>query len=137
MSDHAKQTLHISGEHDIVAARNLVRQTAISAGFGFTDVTRIVTAASELVRNAFRYAGGGVMRWRELDANGQVGIELIVEDQGPGIPDVARAMQAGYTTSGGLGQGLPGAKRLMDEMEIKSQLGKGTEVTIRKWRRRS
>jgi serine/threonine-protein kinase RsbT len=136
MNEQGHQELNIAGEHDIVLARNLVRQTATSIGFGFTDVTRIVTAASELARNAFRYAGGGVMRWRELEANGRAGIELTFEDQGPGIPDIELAMQVGFTTSGGLGQGLPGVKRLMNELEIRSEVGKGTVVTVRKWRNR-
>lgn len=125
----------IQNESDIIAARKVVRLTAIALGFGLTDVTRIVTAASELARNVFRFVGSGLMRWRRLDAGDQVGIELIFEDRGPGIPDIAQAMQEGYTTGRGLGMGLPGAKRLMDEMAIQSTVGQGTTVTIRKWRR--
>jgi len=134
MNDQEIQELRIMAEGDIVAARNFVRQAAAGVGFGLTDVTRIVTAASELARNAFRYAGGGVMQCRRLDANGKIGIELTFEDRGPGIADIKQAMQEGYTTSGGLGLGLPGAKRLMDEMEVRSEIGKGTAVTVRKWR---
>jgi len=134
MSDQEIQEVRIAAESDIVAARNFVRQAAAGVGFGLTDVTRIVTAASELARNAFRYAGGGVMQCRRLDANGKIGIELTFEDRGPGIADIKQAMQEGYTTSGGLGLGLPGAKRLMDEMEVRSEIGKGTAVTVRKWR---
>ena len=107
---------------------------ATTLGFGTTDATRIVTAASELARNAFRYAGGGVMRCCRLDADGKAGIELTFVDHGPGISDIAQAMQEGYTTGGGLGLGLPAAKRLMGEMEIRSEIGKGTSVTVRKWR---
>jgi serine/threonine-protein kinase RsbT len=125
----------INSESDIVAARKIVRDAAIAMGFGVTDVTRIVTAASELTRNVFRYAGSGVMHWRTVKAGDAVGLELTFEDHGPGISDIARAMEAGYTTKGGLGLGLPGAKRLMDEMEIESEVGKGTRVTVKKWRK--
>ena len=134
INDQETQEVRIAAESDIVAARNFVRQAAAGVGFGLTDVTRIVTAASELARNAFRYAGGGVMRCHRLDANGRTGIELTFEDHGPGIADIKQAMQEGYTTSGGLGLGLPGAKRLMDEMEVRSEIGTGTAVTVRKWR---
>jgi serine/threonine-protein kinase RsbT len=125
----------INSESDIVAARKIVRDAAIAMGFGVTDVTRIVTAASELTRNVFHYAGSGVMHWRTVNAGGVVGLELTFEDHGPGIPDIQRAMEVGYTTKGGLGLGLPGAKRLMDEMEIESEVGKGTRVTVKKWRK--
>jgi serine/threonine-protein kinase RsbT len=128
--------LRIDSESDIVAARKAIRDAATGLSFGITDVTRIVTAASELARNAFLYAGSGVMRWRALDEKGQVGIELIFEDQGPGIPDVVQAMQQGYSSKGGLGLGLPGAKRLMDELEIESTVGQGTTILTRKWQRR-
>jgi serine/threonine-protein kinase RsbT len=127
--------VRIDSESDIVTARKIVRNTAIAMGFSVTDVTRIVTAASELTRNVFRYAGSGVMRWRIVDAGEMVGLELTFEDRGPGIPDIERAMEAGYTTKGGLGLGLPGAKRLMDDMEIESEVGKGTRVTVKKWRK--
>jgi serine/threonine-protein kinase RsbT len=125
----------INSESDIVTARKIVRDAAIVMGFGVTDVTRIVTAASELTRNVFRYAGSGVMHWRTVNAGGAVGLELTFEDHGPGIADIERAMEAGYTTKGGLGLGLPGAKRLMDEMEIESEVGRGTRVTVKKWRK--
>jgi serine/threonine-protein kinase RsbT len=125
----------INSESDIVTARKIVRDAAIAMGFSVTDVTRIVTAASELTRNVFRYAGSGVMRWRTVNTGAAAGLELTFEDHGPGIPDIKRAMEAGYTTKGGLGLGLPGAKRLMDEMEIKSEVGKGTRVTVKKWRK--
>jgi serine/threonine-protein kinase RsbT len=127
--------VRIDSESDIVTARKHVRHTATAMGFGVTDVTRIVTAASELTRNVFRYAGSGVMRWRMVNAGEVLGLELIFEDQGPGISDIKRAMEAGYSTKGGLGLGLPGAKRLMDELEIESEVGKGTRVTVTKWRK--
>ena len=128
--------VQIHSESDIVATRRTVRTAATQLGFGITDVTRIVTAASELARNVFLYAGSGIMRWQALDTGGRIGIELTFEDCGPGITDVEQAMQAGYTSGGGLGMGLPGAKRLMDEFDIASESGKGTIVTAKKWHRR-
>ncbi len=126
----------IQSEGDIVAARKAIRQAAAALGFGITDVTRIVTAASELTRNIYQYARSGVMRWRPLHEAGRVGLELTFEDHGPGIPDVSRAMEPGFSTGRGLGMGLPGAKRLMDEMSIQSTVGKGTTVQVRKWLRK-
>ena len=117
-------------------ARKVVRNAATALGFGITDVTRIVTAASELTRNIYHYAGSGVMRWRTLSRDARVGLELIFEDSGPGIPDIDKAMEAGFSTGKGLGMGLPGAKRLMDEMTVQSQVGKGTTVEVRKWLRK-
>jgi serine/threonine-protein kinase RsbT len=128
--------VRIHSESDIVATRRTVRTAASQLGFGLTDVTRIVTAASELARNVFLYAGSGIMRWQALNTAGRIGIELTFEDRGPGITDVEQAMEAGYTSGGGLGMGLPGAKRLMDEFEIASEIGKGTIVTAKKWHRR-
>ncbi len=133
----AKEAVEVSiaSEGDIVRARQAVRTLATELGFGITDVTRVITAAAELARNVFRYAGSGVMHCRTLDEGGRIGIELIFEDHGPGIADVEQALQEGYTTSKGLGMGLPGTRRLMDEMEIQSTPGEGTLVTVRKWRR--
>jgi serine/threonine-protein kinase RsbT len=125
----------IKTESDIVSARREVRDAASQMGFGVTDVTRIVTAASELARNVFKYAGEGVMRWHRIDNGGKSGLELQFSDSGPGIADVQLAMQEGYSTSKGLGLGLPGVRRLMDEMDIQSSVGKGTVVTVRKWRK--
>lgn len=125
--------VRVASEGDIVAARKAARDAAAQLGFGLTDVTRIVTAASELARNIYLYAGSGVMRWRHLESNGSAGLELTFADQGPGIPDVEQALQSGYSTGGGLGMGLPGAKRLLDEVEIQSEPGKGTTIIGRKW----
>ena len=133
MTSERVERVPIKSEGDIVAARRMVRDAAMEMGFGVTDVTRIVTAASELTRNIYRYAGSGFMRCREIKAGGRGALELTFEDSGPGLPDIERAMEMGYTTSGGLGLGLPGAKRLMDEMEIHSEVGKGTTVTVKKW----
>ncbi len=132
----AENRLFIGTESDIVSARRIVRDAATRLGFGLTDVTRIVTAASELARNVFLYAKTGDMTCRSLGSGETVGIELVFEDGGPGIADVALALSDGYSTSGGLGLGLPGARRLMDEMSIEPAAGKGTRVTVRKWRDR-
>ena len=133
MSGTKPGEVRIQCEADIVTARKAVRNAATALGFGITDVTRIVTAASELTRNIFQYAQSGIMRWSALDVNGRVGLELVFEDNGPGIPDIAQAMEKGFSTSKGLGMGLPGTKRLMDEMNLRSEVGKGTSVQIRKW----
>lgn len=136
MNEPKQAECRIESEGDIVTARRLVRHAATELGFGITDVTRIVTAASELTRNIFHFAGSGVMRWRPLTGESRVGLELIFEDHGPGIPDVAKALESGFSTGKGLGLGLPGAKRLMDEMTIQSQVGQGTMIQVRKWLRR-
>jgi serine/threonine-protein kinase RsbT len=123
----------IDTENDIVSVRKEVRQTASLLGFGLTDITRIVTAASELARNVFHYAGSGYMQLKILTVNGSTGIELLFADKGPGIPDVERALEMGFSTRAGLGLGLPGAKRLMSEMEIHTKVSEGTTVKVRKW----
>jgi serine/threonine-protein kinase RsbT len=133
MNEPSQGEFRIGSENDIVMARKVVRETATNIGFGLTDVTRIVTAASELTRNIYHYAKSGVMRWDVLNRENDTGLELTFEDRGQGIPDVAKAMEMGFTTGSGLGMGLPGAKRLMDEMTIESTVGKGTTVVVRKW----
>lgn len=128
----------IRGEDDIVIARQLARDRARRLGFGAVDQSRIATAVSELARNVVRYAtdGCGEMRLQEvLGANGRSGLEIAVCDDGPGIADIEQALQEGFTSGSGLGLGLPGARRLMDEMEIDSAPGRGTVVTVRKWKR--
>ena len=136
MNDEMQGEVPILDESHIVSVRKTTRDIATRLGFGLTDVTRIVSAASELARNIFHYAGTGVMRWRTLEESDRIGIELVFEDHGPGIASIEQVMQEGYSTSGGLGMGLPGTRRLMDEMEIKSQVGLGTTVTVKKWHRR-
>ena len=133
MSQTEPTELRIESEGDIVRARKVVRNAATALGFGITDVTRIVTAASELSRNIYQYAKYGIMRWHTLKVEDRVGLELVFEDHGPGIADVAQAMERGFSTGRGLGLGLPGAKRMMDELSIQSEVGKGTNVHIRKW----
>lgn len=127
-------TMQIGSENDIVSARRVVREAAVDLGFGVTDVTRIVTAASELTRNIYLYAGSGQMSWRRV-FHPHEGIELVFSDDGPGIADIDQAMRAGYTSGNGLGMGLPGSKRLMDDMEVSSQVGRGTRIRICKYLR--
>jgi len=124
----------IRSDLDIVIARTLARDTAKTLGFGAIDQARIATAVSELARNIFLYAGTGTVTVREVERSGRKGLEVICEDQGPGISSIDQVMQDGYSTSRGMGMGLPGAKRLMDEFDIRSQEGIGTTITCRKWR---
>jgi serine/threonine-protein kinase RsbT len=133
MDEHVE----IDGEDDIVRARQHARELARALGFGLVDQSRVATAVSELVRNVVRYAtdGHGEARMRRLDDRDRIGIEIVVSDNGPGIVDVKEAMQAGFSSGTGLGMGLPGARRLMDDMQIDSSRDRGTTVTIRKWRR--
>lgn len=135
MADELQTEMPIRTEGDIVLVRRTTREAATRAGFGPTDVTRIVTASSELARNIFKYAGQGRMRWQTIAQGERKGIQLEFRDEGPGISDVQLAMQEGYSTSGGLGMGLPGAKRLVDELEISSAAGRGTVVILKKWLR--
>lgn len=134
MASSPEGEVQINSESDIVTARKMVRDATVALKFGVTDVTRVVTAASELVRNIYRYAGTGVMRLCTVEDNNRVGIQLTFEDSGPGIADVDQAMEVSFTTGEGLGLGLPGAKRLMDEIEVRSVVGQGTTVVVRKWR---
>jgi serine/threonine-protein kinase RsbT len=126
----------IRSESDIVTARKLVREAATGLGFGLTDVTRIVTAASELTRNIYVYAGSGLMVCMPIEHGTKYGVEITFQDNGPGIADLAQAMQPGFSTKKSMGMGLPGSKRLMDELEISSVVGKGTTVVVRKWLRK-
>lgn len=125
----------IDCDADIVSARQKGRQLASQCGFPSTDLAVVATAISELARNIVRYAVRGEVILRLVDNNGKRGIEVVAADDGPGISDIGLAMQDGYSTSGGLGLGLPGTRRLMDEFEITSDFGKGTTVTVRRWRR--
>ena len=124
----------IRSDLDIVIARTLARDTAKSLGFGAIDQARIATAVSELARNIFLYASTGTVTVREIERTGRKGLEVICEDQGPGIANIELVMRDGYSTSRGMGMGLPGAKRLMDEFDIRSQEGVGTTIICRKWR---
>jgi serine/threonine-protein kinase RsbT len=119
---------------DVVAVRQAVRQRAVELGFNLVDQTKIVTAASELARNTLQYGGGGTVTIEALEQLGRRGIRLTFADEGPGIPDIELAMKDGYTTAGGLGLGLSGARRLSNDFHIDSRPGAGTRVTITRWR---
>ena len=125
----------IACDADIVSARQKGRDMAAQCGFPTTDLAVIATAISELARNIVRYATCGEVILRMVDDHGTRGMEIVAIDDGPGIADLTLAMQDGYSTSGGLGLGLPGTRRLMDEFEILSRFGKGTTVTVRRWKR--
>jgi serine/threonine-protein kinase RsbT len=125
----------IDRDADIVAARQKGREMASYCGFATTDLAVIATAISELARNIVRYALHGEIFLRVVEDHGRLGFEIVARDDGPGIADITRAMEDGYSTSGSLGLGLPGTRRLMDDFEITSDFGKGTQVTVRKWKR--
>src|SRR3954447_151090 len=122
-----ESSVQIISEWDIVAARQVGRNVAKELGFGTVDQARITTTISELARNIYLYAGQGEICIEKLWDNGRTGLRIIAEDKGPGISDIRRVMEDGYTTSGGLGAGLPGVKRLMDEFDIDSEVGVGTK----------
>src|SRR2546422_2607801 len=124
-----------SRDLDLVRARGQGRVLAGQLGFIQSDLTLVATAISELARNIIRYARRGEIILRQAQDGGVPGIVIIARDEGPGIPDVNRAMEQGYSTSGGLGLGLPGVRRIMDEFGIVTEVGKGTVVTVVKWKR--
>ena len=123
----------VSSDTDIILARHKGRTLAAGLGFSTSDATLIATAISELARNIVFYAGHGEIDIKRLERGGRTGVSVVARDGGPGIRDVDRAMQDGYSTAGRLGRGLPGARRLMDEFEIVSEVGQGTCVTVTKW----
>jgi serine/threonine-protein kinase RsbT len=124
----------IRGTDDVVAVRQAVREWAVGVGFSLVDQTKIVTAASELARNTVVYGGGGTLDLQQLNDGPRLGLRLIFTDQGPGIRDIDVVMKDGYSTGGGLGLGLGGAKRLSNEFEISSNPGAGTRVSITRWK---
>ena len=125
--------VRIDSDRDIIAARHQARALAHEAGFALADLAIIATAISELGQNALRYARAGDLEIEIIHDHGRRGILIIASDQGPGIPDVELALKDGYSTSGSLGLGLPGVRRLMDEFAITSEMGRGTSVTVKKW----
>lgn len=129
-----EQTLVLQTDADIVQARQVVRRWSDELKFNLIEQTKIVTAASELARNTVLHGKGGQMQLQLVADFARRGLRLIFEDKGPGIVDINRAMQDGYTTGGGLGLGLPGAKRLVNDFEIRSTPGEGTRVTITRWK---
>lgn len=127
------EVLPIRSTDDVVVVRQIVRDCAVALGFRLVDQTKLVTAASELARNTLQHGGGGQATVQTLEGNGRKGVRVTFEDTGPGIPDIERAMQDGYSTGGGLGLGLSGSKRLCNEFSIDSRPGAGTRIMIARW----
>jgi len=124
----------LQSSSDIVTARQRVRQIATELRFSLVDQTKLVTAASELARNALDHGRGGEMRIEVVNGLSRTGLKLIFEDRGPGIPDIEAALKDGFTTGSGMGLGLGGSKRLVNEFAIESEVGKGTRVTVLRWK---
>ncbi|HMF55857.1 MAG TPA: anti-sigma regulatory factor [Pyrinomonadaceae bacterium] len=129
------KSLALETNRDIAVARGLVRKIASDMGFRLIDQTRLATVASELARNVIKYAGSGRLIAQPTEsASGRTGLRLIFEDKGPGISNIGNAMRDGFSTGGGLGKGLPGSRRLVDEFEVESEPGLGTRVTVVRWK---
>jgi serine/threonine-protein kinase RsbT len=129
----SSESVPVANETDVITVRRRVREVAGTLGFSLVDQTKVVTAASELARNTLLHGGGGVMELTTLNGP-RLGIRLTFEDKGPGIPDIQLALRDGFTTGSGLGLGLGGAKRLVNEFEVVSRVGEGTKVTIVRWK---
>jgi serine/threonine-protein kinase RsbT len=129
-----KDTMQIMKEQDVVPFRNRVKEYAVKIGLSLVNQTKLITAASELVRNMLKYGGGGIVIIEAITQGRDNGIRVTFIDKGPGIKDIALAMKDGFSSGKSLGIGLPGAKRLVNEFEIKSTLGEGTSVSIIKWK---
>ncbi len=129
----SKDSIEISKEQDVVFAKNRVREVAVKIKMGLVNQTRLITAASELLRNMMRYANGGTCFIEVVSSGRNNGVRLTFVDKGPGIPDIAAAMRDGFSTGKSLGLGLPGTKRLVNEFDLKSTVGQGTTVAIIKW----
>ena len=129
-----KDNMPIAKELDVVVFRNRVKEFATKIGMSILSQTKLITAASELVRNMLKYGNGGKVLMEIVTNNGKTGVRMVFEDQGPGIKDIKEAMQDGFSTGKSLGLGLPGAKRLVNEFDIKSEVGVGTTVTIITWK---
>lgn len=128
------EILEVRSSMDVVRVRQRTRDLATELGFGLVDQTKLVTAASELARNTVDYGGGGTVRLEAHNDGMRRGLRLVFEDKGPGIADIELAMKDGYTTGGGLGYGLSGSKRLVNDFEITSRVGEGTRVAITRWK---
>lgn len=129
-----KEEIFIIKEVDVVHLRNRVREFAVKAGMSILNQTKLITATSELVRNLLKYGGGGKVFIEQVSNGKDPGVRVTFVDQGPGIPDIPLAMKDGYSTGKSLGLGLPGTKRLVNEFDIQSEVGRGTTVTIIKWK---
>jgi serine/threonine-protein kinase RsbT len=130
------EQIAVREQHDIVSVRQVVRSWSLSLGLGLVDLTKLVTAASEIARNTVEYGGGGTLQIEEVRDGLKLGVRLVFEDHGPGIADIDRAMTDGYSSGTGMGLGLGGTKRLVDEFELSSTPGAGTRVSITKWKSR-
>jgi serine/threonine-protein kinase RsbT len=128
------EQMDITAAEDVVRVRQLVRSHAVAVGFSLVDQTKVITAASEIARNTLDYGGGGKVVIDEVHAGVRKGLRLVFSDEGPGIPDIQRALQDGFTSGHGLGLGLSGAKRLSSEFDIKSAPGAGTTITLIRWK---
>ena len=131
----ARVTLRLRSDEDVVDLRKQVRERAVAIALSLVDQTKLVTAASELARNTIKYGGGGEVHLDSMSDGIRNGIGLLFVDAGPGIPDIDTALRDGYTTGGGLGLGLGGSRRLVDEFDIDSRPGEGTAVQVVKWKR--
>jgi serine/threonine-protein kinase RsbT len=134
MTTSSDGELPLTNEHDIVLSRQAVRRMAQQQGFSLVDQTKMVTAASELARNALNYGGGGTLKWAMLSEGAKRGLRLTFEDHGPGIANLDLAMTDGWSSGSGLGLGLTGTRRLVNEFEIESTVGVGTRVVITRWK---
>jgi serine/threonine-protein kinase RsbT len=135
MSDRGEVVVPIRADVDVVVARQKIRGLVSDLRFSGSELTLIATAISEVARNIVSYAGSGEIVMRVVRRGQRRGITVVARDKGPGIADIERAMEDGFSTSRGLGLGLPGSKRLMDEFELVSEVGRGTEITMTKWER--
>lgn len=133
MAELYPETIKIETESDIVSARQVGRNMSRQLGFGTIMQSRMATSISELARNIYLYAGKGTITISPIERKGAIGLQITAIDAGPGIPDIRKALEDGYTTSGALGAGLPGVRRMMDEFDIQSAPGEGTRVIIAKW----
>ena len=129
----AVEMITIASDIGVMSARQKGRELAMNIGMSGSDLTLIATAISEIARNIVQYAGEGEIEFHPIESGGKRGLLIIARDHGPGIPDIGQAMQDGFSTSKGMGLGLPGAKRLMDDFEIVSEMGKGTIISMIKW----
>lgn len=129
-----RELLPLQTSGDVVVARQKVRQWAIELRFSLVDQTKLVTAASELARNALDHGQGGQMAIEVVNGAARTGLKLVFEDNGPGIPDIEMALKDGYTTGPGMGLGLGGSKRLVNDFSIESEVGKGTKITVVRWK---
>jgi len=129
-----REVIHLRSDAEIVRARQAVRAMCAECGFSLVDQTKLVTASSELARNTLVHGLGGTVTLELLEDEPRRGVRLLFEDHGPGIADIARALQDGYSTGRGMGLGLPGSRRLVNEFELISEVGVGTRVTVVRWR---